>query len=82
MDQLCNYTWPGNVRQLRNAIERACTLGRGELVQASDLPLDVLERTVVGTHDEPVDGELAVDGTGETFQEMKKITSQFVKLFF
>lgn len=36
--QFCNYDWPGNVRQLENAIERIVLLARGSEVTLFDLP--------------------------------------------
>jgi two-component system, NtrC family, response regulator AtoC len=36
------YDWPGNVRQLRNAIERAAALGEGGEISPGDLPPEVL----------------------------------------
>jgi Nif-specific regulatory protein len=36
------YDWPGNVRQLGNAIERALVLGTDELIRREDLPDEVL----------------------------------------
>jgi sigma-54 specific flagellar transcriptional regulator A len=38
---LQSYSWPGNVRQLRNAIEYALVLCEGKAIAASDLPEDV-----------------------------------------
>ena len=32
--------WPGNLRELRNAVERAVILCKQDLIQAEDLPLD------------------------------------------
>jgi DNA-binding NtrC family response regulator len=32
------YDWPGNVRQLRNAVHRACILAQGPMIQPDDLP--------------------------------------------
>jgi DNA-binding NtrC family response regulator len=32
------YSWPGNVRQLRNVIERAAVLAQGESITMEDLP--------------------------------------------
>ena len=40
---LCAYDWPGNVRQLENAIERAVVLGVTELIVPEDLPEPILE---------------------------------------
>lgn len=38
---LLNYSWPGNVRQLRNAIQRACLLSRGHIILPEHLPPEV-----------------------------------------
>jgi len=35
---LREYHWPGNIRELRNAIERSFVLRRGDLIEPSDLP--------------------------------------------
>jgi two-component system response regulator HydG len=32
------YTWPGNIRELRNVVERALALARTERIELSDLP--------------------------------------------
>jgi len=39
MRQLCEYSWPGNIRELQNVIERAMILSRGPIlrVQLADL---------------------------------------------
>ena len=38
---LKSYSWPGNVRQLRNAVEYALVLCKGQSINATDLPEDV-----------------------------------------
>jgi len=38
INRLNAYGWPGNVRQLRNTIERAVILCEGEAISANDLP--------------------------------------------
>ncbi|MCA8976571.1 MAG: sigma-54-dependent Fis family transcriptional regulator, partial [Planctomycetes bacterium] len=60
---LRGYHWPGNVRQLRNAIERACALGQPPQLGLEDLPPEIRGE----------DGKMvmASDGDGGTFQEMK-----------
>ncbi|MCA9177242.1 MAG: sigma 54-interacting transcriptional regulator [Planctomycetales bacterium] len=42
MATLQSYPWPGNVRQLRNAIERMKILADSEVLNADDLPPEVL----------------------------------------
>ncbi len=36
---LRGYPWPGNVRELEHAIEHGFVLSRGEVIEASDLPI-------------------------------------------
>ena len=38
LEALKAYLWPGNVRQLRNVIERALIVGGGPLITVADLP--------------------------------------------
>ena len=38
LEKLRLYPWPGNIRQLRNAIERAVLLCEGEALRVQDLP--------------------------------------------
>jgi DNA-binding NtrC family response regulator len=39
IDAMTSYRWPGNIRELRNAIERAVLLARRSRIDASDLNL-------------------------------------------
>jgi len=43
MEALCEHSWPGNVRQLENTIERAVVLTRGTQIGVEDLPREVTE---------------------------------------
>lgn len=38
------YEWPGNIRELRNALERAFAMATGSLILPSDLPANLLGR--------------------------------------
>jgi transcriptional regulator with GAF, ATPase, and Fis domain len=40
LDLLRSYAWPGNIRELRNVVERAVLLAGGELITAPHLHLD------------------------------------------
>ena len=42
MEKLLTHTWPGNIRELENAIERACVTARGSSIRPEDLPAEVL----------------------------------------
>src|SRR5262249_39507736 len=37
---LTEYSWPGNVRQLQNALEKLVVTGRREVIEVDDLPLE------------------------------------------
>ena len=56
---LMRHPWPGNLRELRNAIERATILARGTSVEAGDLPNPV-PLPVNGNSTEP--GALGIGG--------------------
>jgi DNA-binding NtrC family response regulator len=49
MAALTEYDWPGNVRQLQNIIERIVVTARREVIEAEDLPLEVLPSAVADT---------------------------------
>lgn len=41
---LSNYSWPGNVGELQNAIERACTFAEDERIRPVDLPPKITQK--------------------------------------
>jgi two-component system response regulator PilR (NtrC family)/two-component system response regulator AtoC len=43
LELLGNYDYPGNVRELENAIERACALCENDVIMADDLPPQIVE---------------------------------------
>jgi DNA-binding NtrC family response regulator len=45
MDKLREYNWPGNVRQLRNCLERAVLLANDDRITINELPPEVAGRT-------------------------------------
>jgi len=44
---LIEHDWPGNVRELENAVMRASALADGPLIEAHDLPADLLATSAV-----------------------------------
>jgi two-component system, NtrC family, response regulator PilR len=48
MEVLLDYSWPGNIRQLESAIERAVLLCDGDRIMPRDLPAEVLARKSIG----------------------------------
>ena len=38
---LYNYSWPGNIRELRNCIESTVVLSKGSVIELDDLPLSI-----------------------------------------
>ena len=42
LDLLCEYSWPGNIRELINIIERLVVTSRTEVIEALDLPEEIL----------------------------------------
>jgi len=43
MEVMLQYSWPRNVRQLENAIERAVVLTRADMIAPGDLPPEILK---------------------------------------
>ncbi|UCD70716.1 MAG: sigma-54-dependent Fis family transcriptional regulator [Syntrophobacterales bacterium] len=37
---LCNYNWPGNIRELENLIERVIAISDGDMISEGDIPIE------------------------------------------
>jgi len=57
MKYLMEYSFPGNVRELENIVERAVALGEGDLLTVNFLPDAVLRAPAAGISPEAVLGE-------------------------
>ena len=45
-DQLTQYHWPGNIRELQNSIERACILNAGQVIEPSAFSFTEQNQTI------------------------------------
>ncbi|MFY9744359.1 MAG: sigma-54 dependent transcriptional regulator [Candidatus Sulfotelmatobacter sp.] len=52
IESLSGYSWPGNIRELKNVIERALLLATGETIRARDLHLEFREAIAPDSHSE------------------------------
>ena len=52
---LMDYLWPGNIRELQNAIEHAFVLVRGNLIDVEDLPEEIRKGRLAATFKETAD---------------------------
>lgn len=52
LTQLQSRTWPGNIRELRNAVERAAVIARGRKLDINDFAPSSISATSTGSHQE------------------------------
>ena len=71
MEMLCRWSWPGNIRELQNVIERAVILSQGSVLTVprsefeSASPPSVLARDVGGGRTRPYPACTRADGLGD-----------------
>ncbi len=65
LDVLCNYSWPGNIRELENVVERAVLFCDAQKVRVEDLPPEVRGGPAVPISVPPADANLEAALAGE-----------------
>ena len=70
MERLLTYAWPGNIRQLENAMERACVTARNGEIRPENLPRDLLPR-------QGRKGSLQVDLARPLTDQLSELTAAF-----
>jgi two-component system, NtrC family, response regulator AtoC len=68
---LCAYAWPGNIRELENAIERAVLLCEGNRIGLADLPPEM-----VGTASGPASAPQTLGSTAPLRDRIRDATRQ------
>ncbi|MBA2734444.1 MAG: sigma-54-dependent Fis family transcriptional regulator [Acidobacteria bacterium] len=64
---MLDYSWPGNVRQLESAIERAILLCEGDLITVEDLPLEVRQEARPAA-----EGAFKLPSEGISFEDVER----------
>src|SRR5438270_922559 len=64
---ILDYAWPGNVRQLESAIERAILLAENDLIAVEDLPLEVRQEARPVT-----EGAFKLPAEGISFEDFER----------
>jgi two-component system response regulator HydG len=54
MKDFVNYSWPGNLRELKNVIKRATLLSDGDLIEEKSLPFEIVNYSKLKDLDEEV----------------------------
>jgi two-component system, NtrC family, response regulator PilR len=73
MEVLLDYSWPGNVRQLESAIERAILLCEGDRIMPRDLPQEVLARNPMGKIERSRSGDrFEIPPEGINFEHLER----------
>lgn len=71
MRQLCSYSWPGNIREMGNLVERLILMTDGNVITEADLPAHVL----LEQNPDVTDGELF---TGSLPEQMKAFERRII----
>jgi DNA-binding NtrC family response regulator len=73
-DLLMNYDWPGNIRELKNAIERVMILAEGNRIAAKYLPIRISEGGVmpVPLAEGSPNGEIRLPSGGMSLYSVEK----------
>jgi two-component system response regulator PilR (NtrC family) len=73
MERLIDYSWPGNVRQLESAIERAILLCESDSITPRDLPQEVLARKSAGRIERSRGGDrFEIPSEGINFEHLER----------
>jgi two-component system response regulator AtoC len=74
---LQNYSWPGNIRELRNVIERTMILCKESEIGEENLPEEICDHREEPPH-EQLSSSLDVSPTGDQFVSLKELEDRYI----
>jgi DNA-binding NtrC family response regulator len=80
MDLLIEYSWPGNIRELRNLVESMVVLAPGRAIRPGDLPDDVRRGRGASLLPVPLARASSEDGTAGLRPELEFVFRTLVEL--
>jgi two-component system response regulator AtoC len=75
---LKNYPWPGNIRELRNVIERTMILCKETEIDAADLPEEVRDHQASSPQIEPLTS-YDLSPTGDQFVTLSELEDHYIQ---
>jgi two-component system response regulator AtoC len=73
-----NYQWPGNIRELRNVIERTMILCKESEIDATDLPEEVRDNCAAPIQTLPLTSD-GVSPTGDQFVTLAELEDRYIQ---
>ncbi len=75
---LKNYPWPGNIRELRNVIERTMILCKENEIDAADLPEELRDHQASSPQIEPL-SSYDLSPTGDQFVTLSELEDRYIQ---
>jgi two-component system response regulator AtoC len=75
-DVMTHYSWPGNIRELKNVIERTMILATGSMIDAAFLPEEIREYEPPS----PIEAPFYTDAlpTGQQFLPLRELEERYI----